>query len=119
HIRSGGTRRLLFRRRDVRGGGSGEKTGGFLANDRLAAGHFHVALLQVIVRDRLEVIDVVEENVLHEVDFGLDVARHGNVDQEQRPATPRGQERFQAAAVDYVMRGRGAADQYVHARELS
>ena len=44
---------------------------------------------QVLLHDRLQVVDVVEEDLVDLAGRRLDVARHGDVDDEQRPAAAR------------------------------
>src|SRR5688572_21130579 len=68
---------------DGRALGSTEKSSGLLPNDYLAPRYFLFSLAKIIGRNGLEVINVVEVNVIHEVDFRLNVARHGDVDDEQ------------------------------------
>ena len=47
------------------------------------------ALAQVRVHHLLEVVDVVAVDVVERVHARLDVAGHGDVDEEQRPPAPR------------------------------
>src|ERR1035437_7823183 len=54
------------------------------ADDLFAAGDFFLTLLEVIVGNGLQVVHVVEIYVCQEVDFRLDVAGHGDVDEQQR-----------------------------------
>ena len=51
-----------------------------LPNNLHTAGDLRLALLEVIVRDGLQVVYVVEIDILQEVHLGLDVARHREVD---------------------------------------
>ena len=44
---------------------------------------------EVLVDDRPQVVDVVEEHLVEVPDGRLDVARHGDVDDEERPVAPR------------------------------
>jgi hypothetical protein len=53
----------------------------FVANDLFAPNNFLFTLFQIVVGDGLEVVNVIEINVLHEIDFGIDVARHGDVNE--------------------------------------
>ena len=52
---------------------------GFFADDGFAAGDFLLALLEIVVRDGLQVVDVVEINVIEEIHLRLDVARDGDI----------------------------------------
>ena len=54
-------------------------------DDLFGATDFGAALLQVLLHDRLQVVDVVEEHLLDLGGVGLDVARHRDVDEKQRP----------------------------------
>src|SRR5438270_3872919 len=56
----------------------------FFANHLLAQSDLLLSLSQIIVGNRLKVIDVVEINIFQEVDLRLDVARHCDIDQKQR-----------------------------------
>ena len=58
----------------------------FLGDDRFGALDLRAAARQVLLHDRLQVVDVVEEHLLDVADRCLDVARHGDVDDEQRIA---------------------------------
>ena len=59
---------------------------GLVRDDRLGARRFPPAPAEALADDRLKVVDVVEVAVLEVADRGLDVARNGEVDDEQRPA---------------------------------
>ncbi len=76
------------------------------------------ALPKVIVGDGLQIVDVVEIDVVQEIDGGINVARHGDVNQKKRPVLARLHQRLQAGAVQDAMRGGGAADEDVNARKL-
>ncbi len=47
---------------------------------------FPAAFVQVRARDRLQIVNVVEEDAIQLVDFGVDVAWHSDVDKEHGPA---------------------------------
>ena len=73
------------------------------------------ALAQVGVDHLLEVVDVVAIDVVERVDAGLDVAGHGDVDEEQRPAAPRrASTRLTVAPGDHRLAGPGRGDHDVH-----
>ena len=63
-----------------------EELGDLALDERLGALGLARALAQVGVDHLLEVVDVVAVHVVERVDAGLDVARHRDVDEEQRPA---------------------------------
>src|SRR5262245_33884453 len=90
----------------------------FLGDDGFATCDFIFALLEIIVGNRLQVIDVVEVDVFQEVNFRFDVARDGDVDQEQGAVSAPVHERFEFGAVQNVMRGRRAADDDVDPLEF-
>ena len=56
-----------------------------LVDDRFGARDLGAAPREVLADDRLQVVDVVEEHLLDFADRRLDVARHRDVDEEQRP----------------------------------
>ncbi len=62
----------------------------------------------------LQVVNVVEIDALQEVHLRLDVAGHGEVNEQQRAVAAQLHQRFQRGAVENVMRRRGAADDDVH-----
>ena len=55
-----------------------------LAHQRLGAHGLAPALLGVVARHLAQVVDVVEVDVVEVVDLGLGVARHADVDDEDR-----------------------------------
>ena len=57
-----------------------------LGHDRFSAVDFRTASRQVLLHDCLQIVDVVEEDLLDVADRCLNVARHGDVDDEQRIA---------------------------------
>ena len=61
----------------------------FLFDDRFGALELPAAPGEVLVDDRPQVVDVVEEHLIEVPDGRLDVARHGDVDDEERPVAPR------------------------------
>src|SRR5262245_16311555 len=61
-----------------------EQPMGAFADITFAASYFFAALVQVVVSDSLQVVDVVEIHVFEKVYFWVDVARDGDVNQEQR-----------------------------------
>ena len=73
-----------------------------ISNGPANAGPLRLAVprLQVVVHDSLQVIDVVEEDVVHPPDAGLDVPGHRDVDEEQRALAPGLEDRLEDAPVD-------------------
>ena len=73
-------------------GGAAEVESKALAFSRMICSHcgnFLLALFEVAVRDRLEIVDVIEVNVLQEIHLRIDVARDGDIDEKQRTAAAR------------------------------
>ena len=60
-----------------------------LADDRLGAGDLAGAPREVLADGRLQVVDVVEEDLLDFAGRRFDVARQRDVDDEERPVAPR------------------------------
>ena len=89
----------------------------FLADDRLGARELGAAPRQVLLHDRLQVVDVVEEHLLELADRRLDVARHGDVDDEQRPVAPRPHHLFDARARQDRLGRAGRGDDDVGGRQ--
>ncbi len=61
----------------------------FLRDDLLRLGRFRPALRDVLLHDGLQVVDVIEEDLLEIARTGLDISRHGDIDDEQRPLPAR------------------------------
>ena len=61
----------------------------FLVDDRLGARELGAPPRQVLADDRLQIVHVVEEDLIQIADRGLDIARQGDVDDEERPVPPR------------------------------
>ena len=61
----------------------------------------------------MQVVDVVEVHILQEIDFRLDVARHRDVDEQQRLVPAELHQRLQFDPVENVVRRGGAADDNV------
>ena len=54
-----------------------------------AANDFGLSLAEMGMSDRLQVVNVVEEDVIEKIDGGLEIAWHGEVDEEERfPVAP-------------------------------
>ena len=86
----------------------------FLGDQRLGVvGLFH-ALAQVGVDHFLQVVDIVEEDVVEVVDGGLDIARHGDIDEEHRLVAAGGDDALHLVLVQDVVRRAGAGDQDIH-----
>src|SRR5205807_4995290 len=65
------------------------------------------ALFERVLRERLEVVDVEERHAEHLTDPGVDIARHGDVDDQERTiATPRHGGFDLAALEEHVGRAR-------------
>ena len=56
-----------------------------LADDVHHLGNLLLAFSQVLADDALQIVDVVQENVVQVAHLGFDVARHGDVDEKERP----------------------------------
>ncbi len=69
-------------------------------HERLAPLRFALALAQVRLDHRAQVVDVVAESVVEIVDGRLDVARHGDVDEEERAGVTRAQHGFDVRRAD-------------------
>ena len=82
------------RRHDVAGRLPLAEALGLRGDDRLRPGGLAAAAGEPGGDDRLEVVDVVEEAVVELVDRRVEVARNGEVDQEQRPALAAAQRRL-------------------------
>src|SRR5919108_352460 len=68
--------------------------------------------------DRLEVVEVVEVAAVEVGDLGIEVARNGEVDEEDRPAAPAAQGRFDVVPPQDVARSARRGDDDVGGREL-
>ena len=81
-------------------------------DDRLGLLDFRRAPREVLLDDRLQVVDVVEEHLLDVADAGFDVARHRDVDDEERVAAVPARRRFDLRARDDrpLRSGRGDDD---------
>ena len=66
---------------------------------------------------RLQIVDVVEEHLIEIADRRLDVARHGDVDDEQRPVAPRPHDLFDARARQHRLGRAGGGDDDVGGRQ--
>ena len=88
---------------------------GLLADDGRAPGDFLLALAKVIVGNGLQIIDVVEVNVLQKIDGRINVARHGDVNEQQRPVAAQFHQWLQLRPVKNIMRRGRAADDDVNA----
>ena len=71
---------------------------------------------QVLAHGRLQVVDVVEEHLLDLAGRRLDVARHGDVDDEQRPVAPRPHHRLDVRLGEDRRRRAGRGDDDVARR---
>ena len=93
----------------------GQQGGNFLGNNFFAAGNFFFAQIQIIARDALQVVHVVEVDVIEFADSGVNVARHGDVNQQQRSVFTPFHQRFQCRAIENMLRRGGAANGNVNA----
>ena len=82
----------------------------FFRDDFFAAGDFFQALLHVIVGNHLEVVHVVEVDVVQLVHGGVDVARHSDINKQERPVFASPHQRRERGAIQDMMRRRRAAD---------
>ena len=96
-----------------------EERADLLLDDAFRGGSFPLPLAEVRLGDRLHVVEVVEEDAGHLPGVLGDVARHGDVDEEERPPAARGLRRLDVVAVNDHARGPGAADDDVGLRELA
>ena len=71
-----------------------------LGDDRLGARDLGAAPREVLLDDALQVVDVVEEHLLDLAHRRIDVARHGDVDDEQRVGAPAPGHRLDVVARD-------------------
>ena len=72
------------------------------------------ALAEVGVDDFLQVVDVVQEDVVELVHGRLDIARHSDIDEEDRLVAARGDDALHLVLVEDVVRRAGAGDEDVH-----
>ena len=61
-----------------------------LLDDPLGGGQFLVAEQAVVLAGRLEVVDGIEVDVGAVADERIEIARHGQIEDQQRPLPPRG-----------------------------
>ena len=59
----------------------------FFGDQFFAVSQLGLALLEVLTGDGLQIVNVVNVDVFQLVAVGINVARHGDVDQQQRPMT--------------------------------
>src|SRR5262245_1143006 len=85
-----------------------------VANNGFAARDFLFPLAQIVGGNRLQIVNVVEVNVVHEVHIRIDVSRDGDVDEKQRGIFSQLHQRLQPCAVNDVMRSGRAADDDVN-----
>ena len=81
-----------------------------LLDDALGVVRLFLALAAVLLDHMLQVVDVVEVGVAHTVDLGVEVARHGDVDEEDGPVPAVLQRALDTLTRDDVVRRRGGAD---------
>jgi hypothetical protein len=87
-----------------------------LLHDALGADRLAPALLGVGLGDAAEVVEVVEVHVVEAVHVGVDVARHADVDHEDRAAPPRPQRVLEERHVEQRALGGEAGEHHVGAR---
>src|SRR5256885_583058 len=97
---------------------SSQQSFSLFTNDLPAADYFLFALLQVIIRNGLQVIDVIQKHALHEVHGWIYVARNGDVDQQQWTVPPQLHQRLELRAVKNMMWSGGAADNNINPGKL-
>ena len=81
-----------------------------LLDDRLPAHRLALALVDVTGDGDREVVEVVEVDVVEVVDRGIEVARHGEVDEEHRPLLAGAQHLLDERRRDEVVGRAGGAD---------
>ena len=79
-------------------------------DDRVGAIQLPGAPRHVLLHDPLQVVDVVEEDLIQIARVRLDVARHGDVDDEKRPAAPRPHDVLDPRARQHRLGGAGRRD---------
>ena len=90
----------------------GHETARLLLDDPLGGGQFLVAQQAVVLAGRLEVVDRIEVDVRAVADGRIEIARHGQVENEQRPLPPRGVDGAEfVEGHDGLSRARRADDQ--------
>ena len=81
-----------------------------LLDDALGVLRLLLALVAVVLDHVLQVVDVVEVGVAHAVDLGVEVARHGDVDEEHGAVPAALEGALDDLPGDDVVRRRGGAD---------
>ena len=84
--------------------------GELLLDDALGVVRLFLALAAVLLHHVLQVVDVVEVGVAHAIDLGVEVARHGDVDEEDGPMAAVLERALDTLSRDDVVRRRGGAD---------
>ena len=90
-----------------------------MVDNGLHAAYLPFALLAVGSNDLFETVHVEQEDVVDVACGRVDVARHGNVDEEQRASSALLHGSAQVSGPDDVVRGRGRRDDDVNDSELS
>src|SRR4029077_16128755 len=90
----------------------------FLAHDVLGRRDVAPPLGGGLGRDRLEIVDIVEEHVLELRHRGIDVPRHREVEDAERPATAPGDGGCHTIPGHHRVRGRGRAQHDVRVGEV-
>ena len=86
-------------------------------DDRLGLRHRRLARIHAFTNHRGEIIDRVEEHVIHRADLRLDIARHRKIDHEHRVVTAGAYRALHHALADDRQRTRGAGHHDVEFRQ--
>jgi hypothetical protein len=88
-----------------------EHTDRALMDQGFAPGDLLTALVHGVISDGLQVVDVVEVDVFQGLNAGIDIARDGQVDEEEGPVAAAFHHGLELVGVQQMVRGTGAADQ--------
>jgi len=88
----------------------GHHSSGLLLDDGAALGQFLFAMPHVLANDGFQVVDVIEINVRDELHVRVNVPRHGNINQNQRPVASRMHDDLDVLQVQNRLWTSGGAD---------
>src|SRR3989442_12721019 len=109
---------LLQDRHDDQPAVPGPKALDFLAHDALRRRNVAAPLGRRLCRHRLEIVDVVQEDILELGDRGLHIARHAEIEDAQRTPAASSDSRRDAVPGDDGVRRRGRAEHDVGIGEV-
>ena len=89
-----------------------------MVDNGLHAAYLPLALLAIGSNDLLEIVHIKQEDVVDGAHGWVNVARHGNVDEEQRASSALLHGPAQVSGPDDVARSRGRRDDDVNGSEL-